>query len=156
MALRESSHKFESDHKDSSKCKKVLQQHPIDCFGTSLPIQRVSVKVLNTKSRLIVSRQIFRVPLVYEVPYLSTWCVHCQGCQQNATKGFPRGNYNGLVYGSTSSVIYFGMTITRAENFCLPQRSTDPTAFLSCVFALLYLGCFSFLLTTLCRPLVVF
>ena len=23
------------------------------------------------------------------------------------------------------SVIYFGMTITRAENFCLPQRSTE-------------------------------
>ena len=50
MTLRESSHKFESNHKDSSKCKKVL--HLIDCFETSLPIQRVPVKVLNTKAKL--------------------------------------------------------------------------------------------------------
>ena len=29
------------------------------------------------------------------------------------------------VYQIRDSVVYFGMTITRAENVCLPQRSTE-------------------------------
>ena len=42
------------------------------------------------------------------------------------------------------------------DSTCKLATQHYPTAFLSCVFALLYLGCFSSLLTTLCRPLVVF